>query len=341
MKRVSSRLLRSQRGQSILVLVLILMLFGGAVFGPLLVFMNTGLKAAKLHESKEQGLYAADAGTEDAINWLIHGKPTTANWDWTLSGATGTRTIGDDEEKINGKTVTITVEPLAEHNTYKITSVATGPDGTVNVLSTVWAVHVVEGGVDVEQNTTYYGDVHVTGNVTVENKAKIVGDLTIDGCLNMENNSRIEGDVSVVGNVCLLQHSKITGVVCTGGNVTLGNNVDIVGDMYISGNLTMGNNSHIQGNVFIKGGGISVAQNADITGNVYAYGNITIRLDHPQSKIFGTVYATGTVTIVPSSLEDNVTGGIHGNANSQDYPQLPGCPGVPVAPADIITYEVR
>ena len=51
-------------------MVLIMMLLGGLVIGPLLAYMNAGLKAGRLHEEKTQGYYAADAGIEDAI-WKL------------------------------------------------------------------------------------------------------------------------------------------------------------------------------------------------------------------------------------------------------------------------------
>jgi cytoskeletal protein CcmA (bactofilin family) len=338
-KKVRHSLVKGEAGQSTLVLVLILTILGGALLGPLLAFMGTGLQTGQMHEMRTQALHAADSGVEDAINWLIHGKPTDGNWGWSWDSTTGkgTRT----SYTLNGMTVSVTVQRLpAGDNIYNVTSVASAPDGSVTVFSTLFAVHWVQGDLDVEHNTTFYGDVYVTGDVTVENNAKIVGDLIVDGDLTTENNSKIEGDVSVRGDVTLLQYSKITGVVCARGDVTLENNVTITGDMYIEGDLTLGNNSHIQGNVFIKGD-ISIAQNADITGNVYAYDSITIWLNHPQSKIFGAVYATGNVTVMPSGREGNIRDGIHAGADSEDYPELPACPGVPVAPADIYLYEVR
>lgn len=332
--RWGHRLAGKQSGQSILVLVLILTLLGGILVGPLLAFMGTGLEAGQTHQTRTQALYAADSGVEDAINWLIHGKPTDGDWGWSWDGSVGKR----EPYTLNGMTVSVTVVKLpAEDNTYNVTSVASSPDGAVTVLSSLWAVHWVPG-LDVGQSETYYGDVYVSGDVTVRNRARIVGDLMIEGELTMENNSGIEGDVSVQGNVIMLEHSKIQGVVCASGDVTLGNNVDVSGDMYVGGDLIMGNNSHIKGNVFIEGN-IFIAQNADITGNVYAYGDIAISLDHPQSKIFGAVYAKEGISVNPSNRLGNITGGIYPNY-SGDYPELPACPGIPAAPADIRSYEV-
>jgi len=70
MKIAVRRLIREERGQA-LVLVLILLLVGGLVIAPLLDFMGTGLKVGKeVYENKMYEVYAADAGVEDGL-WQI------------------------------------------------------------------------------------------------------------------------------------------------------------------------------------------------------------------------------------------------------------------------------
>jgi len=66
---VVNRLRRDETGQAF-ILVLILLLLGGLMIGPLLGFMGTGLKAGQAYEQRMAEVYAADAGIEDAI-WKI------------------------------------------------------------------------------------------------------------------------------------------------------------------------------------------------------------------------------------------------------------------------------
>jgi len=70
MKIAVRRLIREEKGQA-LVLVLILLVVGGLVIAPLLDFMGTGLKVGKeVYENKMYETYAADAGVEDGL-WQI------------------------------------------------------------------------------------------------------------------------------------------------------------------------------------------------------------------------------------------------------------------------------
>jgi len=61
---------KNESGQGALAIVLMLLMLGAIILTPLLVFMNTGLKAGQVYESKVQEFYAADAGVEDGL-WLI------------------------------------------------------------------------------------------------------------------------------------------------------------------------------------------------------------------------------------------------------------------------------
>jgi hypothetical protein len=61
---------KNESGQGALAMVLILLMLGAVILTPLLVFMDTGLKAGQVYESKLQEFYAADAGIEDGL-WQI------------------------------------------------------------------------------------------------------------------------------------------------------------------------------------------------------------------------------------------------------------------------------
>jgi len=73
MKRTLNKLIRDEKGQA-LIIVLILLLLGGLIIAPLLGFMSTGLVAGQVFEVEMEGLYAADAGIEDACWKLMNGE---------------------------------------------------------------------------------------------------------------------------------------------------------------------------------------------------------------------------------------------------------------------------
>jgi len=114
------RLARDEKGQA-LVMVLILLLVGGLIIGPLLSYMGTGLITGEVYETRTDELYAADAGVEDAI-WKIQ------NQDGYLpcnpSSPSRNYTILD----VNGKSIEVSID-YADGGTYKITSIAATADG--------------------------------------------------------------------------------------------------------------------------------------------------------------------------------------------------------------------
>jgi len=68
MKIAVKRLIREEKGQ--LNLVLILLIVGGLIITPLLALMSTGLLTGQAYENTMHALYAADAGVEDGL-WQI------------------------------------------------------------------------------------------------------------------------------------------------------------------------------------------------------------------------------------------------------------------------------
>lgn len=69
MKKILNNCVRNEKGQA-MPLVLILLLIGGLIIGPLMGLMSTGIRAGQTHEQLMERLYAADAGVEDAL-WQI------------------------------------------------------------------------------------------------------------------------------------------------------------------------------------------------------------------------------------------------------------------------------
>jgi hypothetical protein len=69
MKNIMKRLITDEKGQAML-LAVILLLVGGLIVASLLSFMGTGLLVNPVYEGRVAELYGADAGVEDAV-WKI------------------------------------------------------------------------------------------------------------------------------------------------------------------------------------------------------------------------------------------------------------------------------
>jgi hypothetical protein len=73
MKGMWKKLKRDEKGQA-LIIVIILLVLGGLIIAPLLGFMSSGLVAGQVYEVNMEGLYAADSGIEDACWKLMRGQ---------------------------------------------------------------------------------------------------------------------------------------------------------------------------------------------------------------------------------------------------------------------------
>lgn len=96
---------KKESGQAF-ILVLILLLVGALMIGPLLGFMGTGLVAGQTYEERVAEVYAADAGVEDAIYKIMNHDPSLP--------ADETDSITYQlTDPINGETVDVTVTKLS------------------------------------------------------------------------------------------------------------------------------------------------------------------------------------------------------------------------------------
>ena len=110
MKIVVKRSRRGEKGQA-MVLVLILLVVGGLVIAPLLDFMGTGLKVGEeVYENKMYEIYAADAGVEDGLCQIKYDGMDdfdgyneydySSNWTYSLN------------ESVNGYNVDVTIKNI-------------------------------------------------------------------------------------------------------------------------------------------------------------------------------------------------------------------------------------
>ena len=88
MRIALNKLMRDEKGQA-LILAMILMIVGSLIIAPLLGFMSTGLMAGQVFEKKMAGLYAADAGIEDALWKIINDPPASYPDDYQLTDVNG------------------------------------------------------------------------------------------------------------------------------------------------------------------------------------------------------------------------------------------------------------
>jgi len=342
-KNIFNSLLRHQSGQGVLAIVLVLVILGVLILGPLLGFMGTGLKEGQMHESKEQEFYAADSGVEDAIHWLTQGKPTDGNWDWTWNGNTGERV----SYEINDMTVDVTVESLAEADTYKITSTATSPDGSTTILSILQAITWLEGDQQWDnQNPPPSGDghVHIDGDLEIAGNTVFTGTLTTTGNATAMNNVNIIGDIAVAGDVSFENNAQLIGTVCSGGDIVVGQSYAIYGLIRFFGEdatITLAEaGAHVEANIWADGNlTIDIMTNGPIIGDICAAnGNIDIYLRAPNAEIVGDIYASGTIqTLVAKGTHTGTK--YPGYSGPPPFPE-PECPVPPEKKADMLSYEV-
>jgi len=130
-----NRLIRDEKGQA-LVMVLILMLIGGLISGPLLSYMGTGFSTGEVYEKRTVELYAADAGVEDAIWKIQQGEvalcPGDPTYDYTISD-------------VNGKSVDVTITSFDGSGnltlTYRVVATATGDGSGTEIEAYIFGVN--------------------------------------------------------------------------------------------------------------------------------------------------------------------------------------------------------
>ncbi len=83
-----SEVKRGESGQ-VLPVVLIMMALGGLLIVPSLDYVSTSLNAGEIVEEKVEGLYAAEAGVEDALWKLKYGEELTFPYSYQLTGING------------------------------------------------------------------------------------------------------------------------------------------------------------------------------------------------------------------------------------------------------------
>jgi len=294
MKPNVKTLLRDERGK-VLILALIVLVAGGLILGPLLGLMSTGLASGRVYETKTAELYAADAGLEDGINWLVHGRP----YEWPWEAGEQERTWQRSQVlEINRSSVNVTIEALdaLDDHRYKITSTAIGEGSGTTVISIVKAPprnlgchYFTEGLKLTNSDAPLEGTIIVLGLVELHNNVDMEAEeVFIDGDLILHNNSELHAEE----------------IICVTGDITLQNNTLLKADIHLLGEhstITIANaDAHIEGNIWAEGhvtiailsGNSNVSKPPEVWGHVYSRtGTITVRFGDPNARLKGNIYA--------------------------------------------------
>lgn len=347
MKTVPNKLARCEKGQALL-LVLILLLVGSLITTPLLGFMSTGLIVGQVHEKRMSELYAADAGVEHAF-WQIKtdaaGLPGAGDDPWEYS-------IAD----VNGKQVNAAIAYIDDH-TYKITSTASSAAGsstTIESYTTILDMSSLMGNI-----ITSIGDItlqpgaEATGNVQyngeLDNKGDINGEIITDEIeiwptadqLAGFYGEDVEGLEPYPNNTIDLKNTTIIGPLYRDGDLNIKNTgnqttAELNGTVYVTGNLT-----------FEQPGGPK-AYTIDLKGHtIYVEGSITFPAERCTLSGSGCIIAVGDVTFQPSILSDeddfifvmSVEGEVWFSPQGSFYGSVAGVTNVDLQPGSTLEWR--
>ena len=290
---------KNESGQGALAIVLILLMLGAIILTPLLVFMNTGLKAGGVYESKMQEFYAADAGVEDAI-WEIKNESFVSNY-----------TLAD---KVNDRDVNVTIGNVSGggYSGYKIISTATSDTGgNTTIVCYYGALNfsgLFDNAISSDNKVDLKNKVNVTGNVSTP--GCVYAGYTSCGCPNCTYSADCPNCTKCcsqeplswpnASDLSAYYWDKVRDLdpldPYYGGDIELNGNDITIKPLYRYGDLSI-SNSKGQNN-----------PTATLNGTVYVTGN----LDIPQGKDFTlnlsnqTIYCEGNITMPPKAV--NITG---------------------------------
>jgi len=153
LRRVLTHPGKNESGQGALAMVLLLLMLGAIILTPLLVFMQTGVKAGQVYESKLQEFYAADSGVEAEIYKISQNHTNLSVPDYRL----------------NDRNVTVDV-PEIKNGIYKIVSTAASDSGGNTTIECYYGAldysSFLDNAISSNDTVKIVGKVDVTGNVS-------------------------------------------------------------------------------------------------------------------------------------------------------------------------------
>jgi hypothetical protein len=315
MKAIMKRAIRDQRGQA-MVLAVILLLVGGLIVSSLLAYMGNGLLNGRVYERRTAELYAADAGVEDAV-WRIQNPDEAGYLPCSPSSPPRTYTITD----INGKSVEVSIEYVGD-GTYRITSIATadGGGGTAAIDSST----TVEAYLSVSYlDFSDLLDNAIVSNstITVQPGNVINGDVWLPDSGDLTNRGTINGDVKDSNNITITWPTyeqlspyyleDVEGAPDPGSSYDINGQTKTEGPWYRNGSLSIDNTGDPA--TLILGGTIYVTDNLqfqqsgsheytiDLNGHtIFGEGAIDFPSAHVSISGSGCIIAVGDITFQPS-----------------------------------------
>ena len=330
-----------------MILVVVLMLVGSLMIGPLLSFMSSGIVSGRAYEKRTHELYASDAGVDHAM--------------WNVQKAVGLPGAGDDPWEytiadVNDKSVIVSIEYVDEE-TFKVTATANSTGGSDTVIESyikiLWFPNFLDqaitgvGDIDLKPGTVVNGDVQYNG--TLDNQGTINGDVSTDeitGWPTVEDLSDYYWK-DVENSVPMPYPDDLIDVKTT-------NNI---GPLYRDGDLEItttqdGESATLDGTVYVTG-------NLDFTqsGKDYAIdlNNQTIfvegAISFPSHRCTlvgsGAIIAIGDIDFQPSISSDaddfifvmSLEGEIDMNPNGDFYGSLAGDVSINLQPGSTITWR--
>jgi cytoskeletal protein CcmA (bactofilin family) len=225
----------SQKGQA-LPIALVILAAGILIIAPFLDYASSNVTGSQTYGQSITEQYSADAGVEYAI--------------WSLQNGE----LDVPEFALNNNTVNVTVESEGE-GSYKITSVASGDDGssiTIEAYVNNITIYFTDGA-ELSHGDVIGGNAYVEGNLELNADAQIRGNAYVDGDLTLNFNAEITGYVIATGDIVLNAEAVIGGDICVGGDLILNARAVIQGNVYAAGNVELHNRARIEGDVHAGG----------------------------------------------------------------------------------------
>ena len=343
------RLIRDEKGQAML-LAVILLLISGLTVSSLLSYTGTGVVTGRVYESKVAELYAADAGVEDAV-WKIQMGEVEL-----CPGQSDTYNMTD----VNGKTVEVTVAYLGNWTdaiTHSIQSTAAGDGSGTRIDAYVFAknrygdyaglleqILTSPGEIDVANKVIleypegadpypyypddwpqlweleeFYGEQVANGThyytdtvIDILGVNTQLGPLYVDGTLEIKNSSSTPAAVNLTGPIYV---TGDTAIGTTGKDITL----NLGGDtLFVSSNTT-GNQKAliIGGQCTASGPGVIV-----VMGDIEFKPKSQVGEEQGGGPIF-IVSVSGTTTVQPSGhVYGSIAGGIEVYVQQGEQPVI-------------------
>jgi hypothetical protein len=249
MKVAVKRLIRNEKGQAML-LALILLLVGGLMSASLLAYMGTGLLAGEVYETRTAELYAADAGVEDAVWKIQNGEvalcPGNPTYNYTISD-------------VNDKSVAVNityVNNITNTVTYLVESTAIG-DGSgtkIDAYITGTILSADYSGISQHIITTKEGDLEdikkkvdlVYGNSTNGPAANYSGDWPILALLGpfyweqAGNGTPYNSPIDLNGQDTTLQGGYVNGILEIKNSSNTAATLKLTGTLYVTDDTFVG-----------------------------------------------------------------------------------------------------